>query len=397
MAIAAVGRLAYALPYLVSDVESWAAVDVKLRHAEVRAWFEGQRVYGELAEPGDYPPASYLLLWPLLGWLPLEGARWLWAATALTSLGALGLVTVRAGSGRDAGVSSADPHRLRTVFLALLPFSLYPTQVIVYFGQIGIHVIAACVVGFAWLVHGRPGAVRTVGASALLLFALVKPTLSAPFVWVLLFRPRWLHVAFLVVASYVAITLWASAFQPGGMVATVFDWFWYAHGRTGLITGSGTSNLHRWLELAGGERWAFPASLLVLAGHGLWTYRHRVADPWLLLGVAAIVARFWVHHRAHDDLLLLVPMLALFRIAASGSPQVDSEKREGVQSDVMAGLLFAALWLAMHVPNWAFTSLTRFVTVGLEIGQTVLWLVALGFLMRTTSAGVAAGERHAPH
>jgi hypothetical protein len=36
---------------------------------------------------------------------------------------------------------------------------------------------------------------------------------------------------------------------------------------------------------------------------------------WLLLGVTALVARFWTYHRWYDDLLILLPMIALFRIA----------------------------------------------------------------------------------
>ena len=37
-----------------------------------RAWFAGLPVYGSL-EHADYPPASYAILWPALGWLDLAG------------------------------------------------------------------------------------------------------------------------------------------------------------------------------------------------------------------------------------------------------------------------------------------------------------------------------------
>jgi len=385
MAVAAVGRLAYAAPYLVTDVESWAAVDLKLRHAETRAWFQGQPVYGGVDMPGDYPPGSYLLLWPLVGWLSLEAARWLWAAATLAALGVTAWVAATTGTGRGRG---ARPPFLPAAFLALLPFSVSPTQVNVYYGQIGVLVVAALVIGFASL-HSEapPGPARTVGASLLLLFSLVKPTLSAPFFWVLLFRLRWLRVASLVIASYVACTLWASAFQPGTAFGTVMDWFRYTEGRTGLIMAAGTSNLHRWLGLVGGERWAFPASLAVLAAHGLWTYRYRAAHLWVLLGVAAIVARLWVHHRAHDDLLLLVPMIALHQIAASGTPPNTAGKCDRDGSDLVAGLLFAAFWALLHVPNWSFSYLHGFAPLGIEAAQTLLWLVALAFLMRRAHAG----------
>jgi hypothetical protein len=42
---------------------------------------------------------------------------------------------------------------------------------------------------------------------------------------------------------------------------------------------------------------------------------------WLLIGVTAIVARFWTYHRPYDDLLMLLPAIALFSIgeAARGA------------------------------------------------------------------------------
>ena len=43
-----------------------------------------------------YPPATYLMLWPLLGWLDLGAARWLWAAVTLPLLLLLSLLLRRA-------------------------------------------------------------------------------------------------------------------------------------------------------------------------------------------------------------------------------------------------------------------------------------------------------------
>ena len=62
-------------------------------------------------------------------------------------------------------------------------------------------------------------------------------------------------------------------------------------------------------------KWQTPASLLVLFLLGCWTLRHRAGDVGLIFGVTAIVARFWTYHRVYDDLLILLPMVALFPIA----------------------------------------------------------------------------------
>jgi hypothetical protein len=69
-------------------------VDLKPRHVEVRRWFSGLPGYSVLKD-AVYPPASYSLLWPLIGWLPLEPAGWLWTATAIVALGGSTLLTIR--------------------------------------------------------------------------------------------------------------------------------------------------------------------------------------------------------------------------------------------------------------------------------------------------------------
>ena len=48
---------------------------------------------------------------------------------------------------------------------------------------------------------------------------------------------------------------------------------------------------------------------------GVWLYRHRRVDLWLQLGVIAVVARLWAYHRLYDDVLVVLALVALFRIA----------------------------------------------------------------------------------
>jgi len=56
------------------------AIDLKSRHDEVQRWFSGKPVYGGVR--ATYPPQSFVLLWPFLGWMTLSAARWLWAIPA---------------------------------------------------------------------------------------------------------------------------------------------------------------------------------------------------------------------------------------------------------------------------------------------------------------------------
>jgi hypothetical protein len=110
---------------------------------------------------------------------------------------------------------------------------------------------------------------------------------------------------------------------------------------------------------------------------GWWVFRHRTADTWVLLGVCAIVAHFWMPHRLYDDVLILMPMIALLRLAATG-PRSD-------EADITAAILFAATWLTMHAPA-SLLALDPPVSTAMEISQTVVWVAVLALLVRTARA-----------
>ena len=134
-----------------------------------------------------------------------------------------------------------------------------------------------------------------------------------------------------------------------------------------VISGHGNaSNLHVWLGMLGLREWILPASLLVWLVLGFWIHRQRDGDLWALLGVAAIVACFWTYHRWYDDVLLLLPMVALFRMAKRGSA-------------VAGGLLGAAILLSL-APGGLFLLPPPFNTAYV-VGQTGLWMVTLLFLV----------------
>ena len=133
----------------------------------------------------------------------------------------------------------------------------------------------------------------------------------------------------------------------------------------------GEANLQAWLANLGLKQWAFPAAALLLATLGVWTYLHRHADFWLLVGVTALAARLWTYHRWYDDLLILLPMVALFRIAKTGASD---------GSDILAGVLLAITVLAMLAPGGLFLFPSPWNTIYLA-GQVVVWFAVLFFLV----------------
>ena len=373
MAVAAAQRLADGFHELVWQPRG--AIDLGLRHKEVRLWFSGQPL--SLAV---YPPASYTILWPLVGWLPFTAARWLWAAATAAALAWLAWLFVRE--------SGAETRGERLV-VALLPLAMYPTRAVIVNGQILLHLLPALLTGLLLLDRSRPRWGRDLAAGGLVLFALVKLTVAVPFLWALIFARRGWRPTLIVGLAYLGLTVLAVAFQPAGPVALFHQWVTDAVRDAARAAGGAHANLHSWLTSVGLETLDAPASLLALAALGWWMYRCRREDPWLRLGVAALVARFWTFHYRYDDVLIVVPMIALFRLAKNRSPRG--------APDVTAGVLLAVTLATVLAPArllfapWPWSAL-------FEAGQTAAWLGVLAFLARRgwrARLAPAAGARPA--
>jgi hypothetical protein len=366
MAAAAAWRLSNELPRLLSGADG--AFDMRLRHREVHRWFADEPVYGDV-ERGDYPPASYVILWPLLGWLDLAAARVLWAVTGLAGLAWLAWLAVREG-----GARTAAP----VLLLALLPFSVYPSSATLAMGQLMNHVLPAILAALLLLRRRPPRWSRDVAAAGLMIAALVKPPIAVPFFLIMLLVPDRVRPAVLVIGGYAAVTLLAAAFRSEPLPYTLFGWL----AETPQVL-DGHSNVHKWLALAGLQQLMLPASLGILLWLAWWIRRYREVDVWLLLGVCGIVAQLWLHHRLYDHLLLVVPMIALFRIAAGDS---DGNAR------IPAALFFAAVWGTLHMPAGLLTAPPP-LSLATEAAQTLVWIAALVYLLHCARSSVRISGR----
>jgi hypothetical protein len=167
---------------------------------------------------------------------------------------------------------------------------------------------------------------------------------------------------------YALLTLFALSFPTQELSIVFQDW----QARTSaLALNEGSTNLHRLLSRWNLGGWIFPASCLVFALHGWWVYRHRRVDPWLLMGVTAVVARFWTYHRQYDDLLIVLPAITLFRLAKK-------TPRDG--ADVAAALLFSVIVAGSLVP---LSILSKQLVWGINLSGVLarIWVVMLAFLL----------------
>ena len=141
MAVAATVWLGYEFWRLLFQSGEMGAIDLRQRHNEIQAWFAGRPVYGDIVT-AVYPPASYAILWPLLGWTTETPARWIWAITTILALTWLVAICVRE--------SGADTTLHRS-FIALIPLSMYATGATIGNGQLLVHILPVLVAGLLLL------------------------------------------------------------------------------------------------------------------------------------------------------------------------------------------------------------------------------------------------------
>jgi len=397
-------RYFYVPTQLGSQQISRGAIDVKNRFGETRAWFRGQNVYA-IYPDAVYPPASYALLGIVFNRLRWKIAQLVWYLLSLASVGVLSWQVVR---------HSLAQTRLEKVFLGLMPFAFYATGAALGNGQLVVFVLPLVLSALLRLTQPRLTN-RDIGLGAIaMLFALVQPTIAAPFFWLVLFVVPRLKPAVLVVGMYLALTAFAVPFQIGatipkkpaakpkiataavapkptptpepeppaddvlppdalqtdGPVQILNTWSGRAtHGAYHGSLKGGYASVHDLLAALGLARWNWPTSIAILLLLGLWVFRNRHADLWLLLGVTAIVARLWTYHSWYDDLILIIPLISLFRLTKlpSYSPQ----------TKLLAAGLFFWIWIFLLAPGVLYTLRSPDILVGIQITG---WMVALLFL-----------------
>jgi hypothetical protein len=375
MALVAVLSLTTGLSHLLRDDSKYAvwepaitgANDLKARYREVHAWFAGTPVYGKL-HSAVYPPASYAVLWLFLGWLPLGAARGLWALTGILALSWLVYLAVRA--------SLAD-RPLERALVALLPLSMLATGRAFGTGQLIVHVLPAILTGILLICQGKQNWRKDLLGAILVLLSLVSPTIAAPFFWIVIFVPGRLQPAATVSLGYVGLTVLAGLFQNVNPAATVTAGAESSlEGVKAGAVGGASVNVHTLLAALNLQEWNLPISLTLLCALGVWVYYNRRSDLWLLLGVTAVFARLWIYHRSYNNLLILIPMIVLFRII----------KQESVMNrdSAIAGGLIALNWTVMILPNRVIEDLPQPWSAIATVSLALTWLSTLLFLSHLT-------------
>jgi hypothetical protein len=259
--------------------------------------------------------------------------------------------------------------------LALLPVAMYATGAATGNGQLSVPVVACLIASLPILLRDDRG---MPAALAVLCFvgALVKPSVAAPFFWMVLFRPKRFLWAIAILATYAGLTVAPTLAQTVSAVELSREFL----SRSEVIATWGAAhhghaNMHSWFGAMGLSSWNTAGSLVVLGLLGAWTWRHRRADPWLLMSAASFAARFWTYHGWYDDVLLLIPMMALFRLAKQSASEAQK---------VWAGSLLAAMVCSTAAPGGLYLLPSPFDSAygGMQLA---IWITACVYLLRATN------------
>jgi hypothetical protein len=362
MGIIFILRWEFELHRLLLDGGRKGANDLALRFYEVNQWFAGNPVYGKIIN-AIYPPASYVILWPFLGWLDFTSARWLWALTMMGALTWLIIIAVR---------ESLAETFLERLFLILLILSMYSTCVTMGNGQLGIHILPLILWGLLMIQRGQKTWLIDLMISLVFLFCLVKPSITAPFLGILLCKRKGLRPAIMIVVMYIFLTFFATSFQPEGFLVLIKKWL-LSSKHAALNAQYGYANIYQWMNSIGLGDWILHASLSILVLLGLWLYYQRNRDIWPLMGVTAIISRIWCYHALYDDILILIPMVALFQIVKQ-SPSCGEE-------DLKSGILLVISWFSVLAPARLLTFPPPW-DLMFKTGQTAIWFAILLFLFK---------------
>jgi hypothetical protein len=316
-----------------------------------------EEVLPELGPPETtYPPPAVGLLALTVGLLPTPGTvLWVWFAVNVAAVGGVAIGLTRLWAVPPGGGTASD--NLRFVLAALLLFP--PTYSTLEAGQFSLLVLGLLLLANdpsrGWLPRGVALGV-----------ALLKPSVTLPFVFLPLVRREW-RVLLVAVAVQASAAAYVAA-QTGDLVGPFRDWLTVA----GFFL-QGMYTLQEWVNVVSpGLAWlrlAAPLGVLTLCALTLATARHLPRAR--LFTLTAVTSVFWTYHGSYDLVVLLPVLLPL----AGWSEQRPPRRWSAIGLSLFALLALATTPMVMDgadpatkVVRWA----ARVAVIGLFVWEYLL-------------------------
>jgi len=211
-AVLAVKTMTVTIPQALWGTGFYDGLDAAALHRLTHAWFAAEPLYSTYHRGANYPPATWLMLWPAFGWADLSTARMIWVVVTLLALGALAVICSR--------YSDVENPWARTCLL-LAPFSMPSIAHVLQVGQTTVVALSLATAALLLVQRQTVSWGTDLAAAILFVVGLVKPSCTAPLFWILLFSVGRIRPAALVLLGYVVVTVASAAFQPEPLLTQI--------------------------------------------------------------------------------------------------------------------------------------------------------------------------------
>jgi hypothetical protein len=299
-------------------------------------------------EEVTYPPSSTLTQIALYGWPSLGVTRWIFVALNLVAVAVVAWWSSRLIEGTRA---------MRWLFAGLALLNLGYSQTLIN-GNYGILVVAALMLTF--LLRER----HPISAGLVLGFAFVKPTITAPFLVLLLADRR--YRALCVMAGVAIVSVALSVVLTGAGPLLLVQQSLEGTARFAKAPYAIWQLVRAWGIGTGVALAVNAAVFLIPFAVVVWraVTRHTLETSWLALAaLSGVVARLFTYHNSIDNVVLTFLVLALARLAVD-------------RRDAWATALAMAVVLSVLVP---------FVWTNSVVGHLALyaiWISGVSYVVR---------------
>ncbi len=305
----------------------------------------------------SYPPWAYgtglIFMWPS----DPSTARHCFVAVNVLLLAFMAWWTLK-GSGADLQLG------FLTMTVTIGTDSVCSTLAI---GQFGVVVIGCLIVSYWFEAKNRP-----ILSGLFLGFALLKPTLSFPFLLAYLIKKRWITLAVACAYTILASTVVSALVRTDPitmllqMESSGVEWgITHYTGNSDPAMLSSVLGIHPRFAL----RSSAVISLIVALGL-MWFFRQQ--SMMILFAIAGITGRLWVSHFHYDDLIVLFVLFALTEAL---------QARFSVGAALAYGVIWATLWLPQFKYSNLFVEYRPWVNSWCDRFLLLCQVISLGLLL----------------
>jgi len=299
-------------------------------------------------ESGGYPPWAFFTGFIFVPGIPLNLARYYFAALNLISLVILAIFSYRIGIpyGKVEALFSMS---------ACLAFGSNGTTLLN--GQYGI-IINAFLIGMYWAIAKQ----KNTWAGLFLGIAMIKPNISALYFFILIVRRQFKALsAFFIYIIGASLIIWLiTKIDPIYMSQRIVNQTKYfadeGYSSINILTNIGIEPVIATLLLAA-------VGVLVMTGiFYLW----RNSSLLTLFAIASVIGRVWTYHRFYDNVMLVFFLLALIEMSFE-NPR----------------FLNLLIMMLVAITLWLPGRIVEIDNVGavVEFIQLVIWIAALIYLL----------------